>query len=391
MKRSRTLIIATAIILVAISLILYRVDQDSAPYPTTPETNQGEKWHIGYYEGGPYIDYTLHLRAVVGGLSKLGWIDAIHIPEYDDPEDARAIWAFLSNNVQSDYIEFVPDAYWSANWNDDTRQKNREKTIGRLATDRDIDVMLAMGTWAGQDLANNEHTVPTVVLSASDPVGAGIVKSAEYSGFDHVLARCDPEQYVTQVRLFHDIIGFQKLGVAYEDTPDGRLYANVPDLESVAAERGFELVACHAQDVGLSKDECREEIHRCYQKLAPHVDALWIGDHRGNSSEYLPELLEPLLEHGVPTWAVGGSDYVKQGVLMSVAHTDFSCVGRWAAEAIAMALNGARLGEQNQVCPHPNKVAINVETADRIGYEPPAGILEAADEIYERTEAAGDE
>ena len=39
--------------------------------------------------------------------------------------------------------------------------------------------MIAMGTWAGQDLANGEHSVPTVVASCSDPIGSGIVKSAE--------------------------------------------------------------------------------------------------------------------------------------------------------------------------------------------------------------------
>jgi hypothetical protein len=32
------------------------------------------------------------------------------------PEDAEAIWQFLSAQARSDTIEFVSDAYWSAKW-----------------------------------------------------------------------------------------------------------------------------------------------------------------------------------------------------------------------------------------------------------------------------------
>jgi hypothetical protein len=61
-------------------------------------------------------------------------------------------------------------------------------------------------------------------------------------------------RYVCLVRLFHDIVGFQKIGVAHEDSEEGRIYANLGSLERVAQERGFEIVVCYARDVGVDKD-----------------------------------------------------------------------------------------------------------------------------------------
>lgn len=69
-----------------------------------------------------------------------------------------------------------------------------------------------MGTWAGRDLATDEHNVATMVTSTSDPVSAGIVKIASDSGRDHVWARTNPDRYKQRVRMFHRIFGFHEDG-----------------------------------------------------------------------------------------------------------------------------------------------------------------------------------
>jgi ABC-type uncharacterized transport system substrate-binding protein len=353
---------------------------------TDPIMNHGEKWRIGYYEGGPYINYTLYLRAVTKGLVKIGWIEDIVIPEFPDTEDSKMLWDYLSKNVKSEYIQFVSDAYWSANWSKETREREKEIALKRLSLEKDIDLVIAMGTWAGQDLANTMHSVPTIILSTSDPVGAGIVKSNEKPGFDHILARCAPERYVRQMRLFHDIFGFKRIGVAFEDSKDGRIYANVEDLNKVAKQRGFEIIECHARDIGLTEEECRQEIVRCYGELAPQIDALWIGLHRGESVKFMPEILRPLFEHKVPTWYQEGSKGARRGALLSIAMKNYVPVGEWAAAMMARIFHGARPGELNQIYETPNEVAINLETAKIIGFDPPPGIMSAADEIYDRIE-----
>ena len=55
-------------------------------------------------------------------------------------------------------------------------------------------------------------------------------------------------RYERQVRLFHQIIGFKKLGVTYDNDVAGRTYAAIDKVEKVADETGFEIIRCHTRE-----------------------------------------------------------------------------------------------------------------------------------------------
>jgi len=210
---------------------------DKGVFSTVPHDNNGKKWRIGYYEGGEYDNYQEILIATIKGLIWEGWIDPIHIP-LQRGEQTTELWKWLSTQAKSNYIEFVKDAHYTANWDDKVRVETAGAVIKRLSGKKDIDLIIAMGTWAGQDLASIKHSVPTIVMGAIDPVGAAIIKSVEDSGFDHVHARVDPFRYERQLRVFHDVVGFKILGIAYEDTVSGRSIAAIDKIEKVAKSVG---------------------------------------------------------------------------------------------------------------------------------------------------------
>lgn len=357
-------------------------------FPTTPSAKpDGSKWRIGYLEGGPYSQYPATLIATVKGLVDLDWLKPLNFPEDIGPDDAHTLWEFLAKNADSEYIEFVPDAFWSGNWDEDPpREQLRAEVIKRL-NEGGVDLMIAMGTWAGQDLATSEVSTPTVVLSSSDPLGSGIVKSADDSGFDHLNARLDPTRYLRQVRLFHDIIGFKRLGIVYEDTVAGRTYAALDDVKAVAAERGFEVVPCTTM-LDVHSGEAFRNLLTCHEELAPNVDAMYLTENNGMQLDRFPELLAPLFANDIPTFSMAGSDEVRHGVLLSIAQAGFKYVGDFHAKTIAKILNGATPRLLTQVFEEPPKIAINLKTAERIGFDPPVDILMAADEIYENIEEA---
>lgn len=357
-------------------------------FPTTPAAKpDGSKWRLGYLEGGPYSQYPATLIATVKGLVDLDWLKPLTFPEDISPEDAHKLWEYLARNADSEYIEFAPDAFWSGNWDEaPPREQLRAEVIERL-NKGDIDLMIAMGTWAGQDLATSEVSTPTVVLSSSDPLGSGIVKSADDSGLDHLNARLDPTRYLRQVRLFHDIIGFKRLGIVYEDTMAGRTYAALDDVKTVAAERGFEVVPCTTM-LDVHSGEAFRNLQTCLDELAPKVDAMYLTENNGMQLDKFPELLAPLFANDVPTFSMAGSDEVRHGVLLSIAQAGFKYVGDFHAKTIAKILNGATPRLLTQVFEAPPKIAINLKTAERIGFDPPVDILMAADEIYENIEEA---
>ncbi len=353
---------------------------DAGSFRTGPTTNHGKKWRIGYYEGGPYLNYPANLKAIAKGLAKLGWMNDIRFKDPEDPADSLKVWLALSV-AKSDYLHFVKEAYSSADWDDDKRRRNREAVIGRLAGNY-LDFIIAMGTWAGQDLANNRHSVPTMVVSTSDPIKSGIIKSASRSGFEHVHAKCDPHRYLRQLRLFHDIIGFKRLGIVYEYTDVGKTYAALSDVERVAKRRGFRLVPCQARWSGVPQEERTREVMECHKQLAPQIDALYVTVHAGIDANHMDELLAPLVSHNIPTWSQRGPQEVQQGVLMSISRKGFEAAGMYHAFVMARIFNGAKPGDLNQIFEDPKHIAINLRTAKAIGFHPPKGLLKVADTIY---------
>jgi ABC-type uncharacterized transport system substrate-binding protein len=384
MNRKLWLFPLLAVVILSLTVSLAFADKKFSVHPNVK--NKGKKIRIGYLEGGPFYNYPPNLIAFVMGLADLRWLESPNIPPRKNEADAKSVWQWLANNVKSDYLEFVPDAFYSSNWDVKFRKTQREKVIKRLKTKQDIDFMIAMGTWAGQDLANNEHKVPVVVLSSSAPIRSKIVKSVEDSGFDHVHARVDPTRYERQVQLFHDIIGFKKLGVAYEDTFEGRTYAAISDIEKVAKERNFEVVRCFSKNQVPEIQMANDSVVKCHEELAKKVDAVYLTNQTGVNINNMKRLLEPLMKSKIPTFSQIGSRDVRYGVLLSIAQANFKYVGRFHAEIAARIFNGAKPRDLKQLFEDPPKISINLYTAQIIGYDPPVDILGAADEIYQDIE-----
>ncbi len=349
---------------------------------TSPQKNNGKKWRIGYLEGGPYVNYPLALIAAIEGLMELEWIEKVEIP-YAGDSKTGPVWQWMAKNLKSEYVQFVPDAHWTTDWDPVERKIHQTAILKRLNQKQDIDLMIAMGTWAGQDLANDKHSVPTIIMSVSDAVKSGIVPSVDDSGYDHVHARVNPTRYLKQLRFFHETIGFKKLGIAYQNDLEGRTYAALADAETVAKEAGFEIVPCFIPALaGRELGKNYADGVSCMEKLASKVDAIYLTNHTSQELKNMPNLLVPLLKYRIPTFAQGGSAYVQYGVLMSSSFKWHKYDGEFQAETIAKVFNGTKPGKIPQFFDTPTRIAINLATAEKIGFELPDDILEMADEVY---------
>ena len=352
-------------------------------FGTTPLLNKGKKWRIVFYEGGPHANYYHYLEATVRGLMNLGWIEKADLAKISSKKkDTERLWNWLVNSAESDYLEFVKDGYYSANWDDEQRQTNRSKLLKRLKSEDEINLVFAMGTWAGLDLANNEHSVPTIVMSTSDPVESGIIKSQDDSGFDHVHARVDPYRYERQLRIFHDIIKFKKLGIAYEDSIYGRSYSAIDTVEKVAADIGFDVVKCYTKSDISDTEVASKSVIRCFKKLSKKVDAIYVTIQGGVNTESIPYLVEIANKNSIPTFSQLGSKEVQQGFLFSISRPGFKPAGLFLSATIAQVLNGAKPRQLKQVFEESPSIAINLKTAEIVGLYLYADILAAADTIY---------
>jgi len=347
-----------------------------------PANNHGKKWRIAYYQGGFSDNYYPYLSATVKGLVDLGWIDRVEIPEFED-KDPEKLWGWLAKNISSAYIEFVPDAFFNAKWDQNNRVIAKKTIIDRVNNKKDIDLIIAMGTWAGVDLANNDHKTPIMVMSSTDPIESGIISSNEDSGYDHVFARVDPRRWERQIRIFHDTIRFKRLGIAYEDSPIGRSYASIDMIESIAKERHFEIIRCYTKDDISNNTLADDSVLKCFENLAPQVDAIYVVQQLGVNPKTIPKLTTIANKHHIPTLSQLGSGEVKAGFLMSIGRQGgFIPVGRFLAISMAKIFNGAKPRQLNQVFEEEPAIILNLRTAEAIGLYLRAEILAAADEIF---------
>jgi ABC-type uncharacterized transport system substrate-binding protein len=342
-----------------------------------------KKWRLGYLQGGDYLDYKLTLIATIEGLIELGWISPFDINKISGLNTIE-IWNWLAKENLSDYISFVSDAFYDAEWKTDHRLKVAENLAKRIHHKGDIDLVIAMGTWAGQDLSKRPLKTNVLVMTASDPVASGIINSPTHSGNKNLHAHIDPTFFERQIRFFHDAIKFKKLGIIYEDSLAGRSYGGIESAKRLTNELGFEIVTCFAVS-DIPDAQKREEAYlNCLDSIASDIDALYVTVHGGVSETSLPMITAQSMRHGIPTFSQAGSAEVELGLLMSLSRINFRKVGLFQAAIIANVFNGAKPGELVQVFEEPLHISFNISTAVQIGFVPSADFIAAADILYHK-------
>ncbi len=357
-------------------------DATLAPHPA-----KGRKWRIGYCETKTFINYASTLANLAWQMQEIGWLKgADGLVWTKEIKETRGMWDWLADHDLGPNVEFVKDAYWTfEGLKGEAVAKLGDEIVARL-NKGDVDLLIAMGTDAGKAVANDKHKTPVLVFSTSNAVKAGIIKSVEDSGRDHLWAHMDPLRYKRQLEIFHDIFHFKRLGIAYEDSKGGRTFAAVDDVEAVAKERGFTVVRTFVKQPAGDMEAFYRDLLAAHRALAPQVDAYYFGLFIGIEAERMPELFQPLYDRKVPVFSQQGAEDVKFGALMSVARANFKGIGRFGAETIARVLNGTPPRKLNQVFENSPNIVVNLEVARQIGYQPTFDILLSADELFQTVE-----
>lgn len=281
-------------------------------------------------------------------------------------------------------VAYPPDAHRSPGWEPENMARLPQEAA-ELMRREDLDLVVGMGTAAVKALlaANTGHT-PILGMGMADPIAAGIVRDATDSGVDNFTCQVVVDRWTTMFRVFHDVVRFKKLGILYQDTPDGRVYAALNDVRTVAPELGFEIAGYGGLSTAETDDECRQGL----QKLREEgMDAFFIGPLNcfDWDSNDVGALLEMLNDWKIPTFARDGSNFVKAGALMGFSTWNFGPTGEFLANQAVAVLTGSLPRSVPMLDRMEPTIAINLETAAKIGFHFPLDVLAVSDEIFERT------
>lgn len=363
-----------------------------------PTLNEGKKWRIGYCGMNKAVNHNNNLHAITEGLQKTDWL----VSENERPDvcpqkvasvwDNTSLWMYLSKPYTSDYIEFVEDAYYFPT------DKQREdldaytEYVVKDVQEKDIDLMIVMGTIAGEHLTKVALPVKKMVFSTNDAIASGIVKEAKDSGKDYTWAHMYPDRFKNYIQVFYDTFKFETLGIVYEDTPTGRVLGGVEDVYAVAEKNGFKVVSktvedkdneTHIEDYHNRK--FYKELKKAYEALAEEVDAVYFSLYNARTVEMVEELMEPFYEKCIPVFTLHPVD-LNYGVLMSVTDMEEEGLSSFYADAITRGLVESSLRNIEQIYNVPPGILLNQEVAKRMGYAIPFELLLAADKIYNEIE-----
>jgi ABC-type uncharacterized transport system substrate-binding protein len=276
----------------------------------------------------------------------------------------------------------VPDSYYSLK----SIPGQEGEVVKRFSQKKDSDLLIVMGTVAGKLMSVEDVQSKIMVFSTSNAVKSGIVKAANSSGRQKVWAHLDPVRYKQQLQVFADIFQFKKMGVVYEDSPNGKAFAAVDDIEAVAKEKRFEIVRKLVPGTKGIEDQDRyfKDLLQAHTELAADVDGFYyaVSPAPGIRQEQLYAVLQPFYEKRIPVFAQLGDEDVSRGALLSLARADFFGMGQFGAEQLAKLLNGASADTLPQLYSDTPTIALNFQVAKQIGYKPPFEILLVSDKVF---------
>jgi ABC-type uncharacterized transport system substrate-binding protein len=344
-----------------------------------PATAPERPWRVIYLEGGPYRDYHLIFRGLLQGLADLNLVE--EPPPYEgETEDSAPLWRALAARP-GPRLEFLADGFYSAGWNQESLAAAKREILNRLERG-EADLVLAFGTAAGAALVDAVNRTPLLIISTTDPVGAGLSRSLEDSGRDNVHVQVVSGVVEYQLVMFHNIFGFATLGVPYDVTPEGRAAMGLATAEKIAAEKGFTIVPCRTELEIADQEKSYRNLKTCLDRLVETSEAIYLPVNNGLQHERMASLLEPVIARQRPSFSQLGPEETRLGVLLSMGETDFLNSGRFEAEVILAILGGAQPRSINQVYLPPLTMALNLKMAQLIGWRPPFEVLAAVDELY---------
>jgi len=342
-----------------------------------------KQWRVGYYESGRVPLFNNILKSFVKQLIMDEYFPELPASVFEI-KDNKKLWNELSK-INNAKIKFVKEVYCENNWVNGGLVIRQEK-IDSVLRKYKIDIVMVMGTLAAQKLIKDNNSAVFIIMGASNIYKAGVTKGKIYSGYRNVFATINPHKYKQQMKIFHSIVEFKKLGIVYWDTPRNKTYSAIEDVEEMSKKLGFEIVSCFSNPEEMDEEKAINDLKGCYKHLAKRADAVYITVHRSllkHSNVY--ELALPFLKAKVPTFVQEDPRLVEHGFLMAISpESDCQSEGRFAAQNLKKIIEGAVPGELDMRFHEKTSLYINKEVADIIEFEVPESILMVADKVYER-------
>jgi putative ABC transport system substrate-binding protein len=237
-----------------------------------------------------------------------------------------------------------------------------------------VEIIGTLGTAAAIAAKNATTRIPIVMMTAADPVRAGLVASlarpgGNITGFSIII----PELDAKRLGLLHELLPTaQRIGVL--------LYSAQPMNEILREESERLFRSLGMQRIVVAVAAASELENAVAEVARRRGQALMVADELLFYSNRVP-LMRAALRHALPTIVVG-RDYVEAGGLLSLGFDDAE-QERVFAYFVDKILRGAKPADLPVQQPSRFVLSINLQTAKALGLTIPQSLLLRADEVIQ--------
>ena len=340
----------------------------------------GGKFTLAYVDIDPYNETFRMLYYVIESLKDDGWINYDALPF--DPEtdsDSLALMDWLADNAESEYMAFDKTAHYYTTVS--TEEEICESLRQHIEVNKDIDAVLTMGTSPSLMVEEFGFDIPLLMYAVSDPIGSGLIESAEDSGNENYWAHVDSSAYSRQMQYYFDTFAFKNIGSVYGE----EIVCALPDYRSVAKQNGFSITEYQLNRESFdNEEEYYDRLAEIYRRMVSEdkVDAYILNTDVIPSSEKAAEMMKVFFDANIPVVAQVGSAYVKSGAaVMIVDPRDAVGTGPFVSNIIGSVFNGSKPGDLEQEYVSSPFLTLNLDVADEIEFKPSFEMLIACEKI----------
>lgn len=276
------------------------------------------------------------------------------------------------NTIRESIIEGLADEGYVDGENLEIDYKNGQndmtnmKTIAQAFVADKCNVIVAIATAAAQAVLSETTDIPIIFAAVTDPVDAQLVDSLEVPG-GNVSGTSDEVSAEAIMNLANEITpGFKTIGALYsagEDNSD----SVIKGLKEYAAANGYEVVESTVTNTS--------EVQQAAQYLADKADVVY--SPIDNTVASAMAVASEIFNNAKVPFYVSADSMVQDGGLATYG-IDYTVLGKETAKMVAQVLGGADVSAMPVVKISDMNVYVNTKTAEAIGVEIPASVLDEA-------------
>lgn len=246
---------------------------------------------------------------------------------------------------------------------------NNLKTICQSFSSSNYDLIVAIATPSAQAALGETTDIPIIFSAVTDPIGADLVDSMEVPG-GNITGTSDTVSATKIMDLALQMTpNIKKLGAIYS-TGEVNSVSVIAELKEYAKEKNIEIVEATIMN--------SSEVQQAAQSLVGKVDAVF-SPIDNTVATAMPTIVEVLNKAKLPYYVAADSMVADGG--LATDGVNYVALGKATGTMAAKVLAGADTANMPVQVMSETQIYINKQTAEEIGLEIPAEILEKATDL----------